>query len=236
VICCSAKRRLTSLSTVVCMMWQVCKLEECIAPVVGHGSKLLIYKILALVTTSEHVFVTLVESGNSGSVGKPSHSWETHGWGNPVTQWCSAGDLSGSASLIPLATARIAAVQQQRCHVYFNKGIVCCTGASSRTLPSVEPIREPYDSVQEKSLNSEHQPSRESPQHLETLWVPCTPQRLPRHELQSIKVRSNPSMPVEEAQPLGMGEPGCKQARRDDQGRLHPSPQPELADYARQHR
>jgi hypothetical protein len=34
----SAKRRLTSLGTVVCMRWQACKLVACVAPVVGHGS------------------------------------------------------------------------------------------------------------------------------------------------------------------------------------------------------
>jgi hypothetical protein len=39
-----------------------------------------------------------------------------------------------------------------------------------------------------------------------------------------------------EAQPLGTGarEPGCKQTRKDDQGRLHPSPLLGLANHAGQ--
>jgi hypothetical protein len=38
--------------------------------------------------------------------------------------------------------------------------------------------------------------------------------------------RSTQSMAMEEGQPLGMGvrEPGCEQTRKDDPGRLYPSP------------
>jgi hypothetical protein len=50
------------------------------------------------------------------------------------------------------------------------EGIECCRGASSRTLPSAL-----YVSVQKQSLNPEHQPSRKSTQHQDTMWVPCTP-------------------------------------------------------------
>jgi hypothetical protein len=50
---------------------------------------------------------------------------------------------------------------------------VCCRGASARTLPSA-----PYVSVQKQSLNPEYQPSRESTQHQDTMWVPCMPHLL----------------------------------------------------------
>jgi hypothetical protein len=52
------------------------------------------------------------------------------------------------------------------------EGIVCCRGASSSTLPST-----PYVSVQKQSLSPEHQPSRESTQHQETMWVLRKPQK-----------------------------------------------------------
>jgi hypothetical protein len=54
------------------------------------------------------------------------------------------------------------------------KGIVCCRGALSRIVPSA-----PYVSVQKQPLNPEHQPYRESTQHPETMWVPCTPRSPP---------------------------------------------------------